>query len=27
VADRLGLPRVDFATPTFTGNASAGDAR
>lgn len=26
-ADRLGLPRVDFATPTFTGNANAGDAR
>jgi membrane peptidoglycan carboxypeptidase len=26
-SDRLGLPRVDFATPTFTGNADIGDAR
>jgi membrane peptidoglycan carboxypeptidase len=26
-SERLGLPSVDFATPTFTGNANAGDAR
>jgi membrane peptidoglycan carboxypeptidase len=26
-SERLGLPRVEFATPTFTGNAAAGDAR
>jgi membrane peptidoglycan carboxypeptidase len=26
-AERLGLPSVGFATPTFTGNANAGDAR
>lgn len=26
-SERLGLPTVDFATPTFTGNANAGDAR
>jgi membrane peptidoglycan carboxypeptidase len=26
-SERMGLPSVGFATPTFTGNANAGDAR